>query len=734
MNDPYQQYPRQIPVTASSNGQTPPHPYHIDDARGDASSSGATVEKGIETRASKDFNIYGDAGIVAASIGTLITESRKKDLLEGSIRRVHEILDSPFEMNSDWSQKWEEAHDPITHSLAAPVLIIVAPRSIGSTTFALRLLAKSANSTTSILKLDPDWGAPSCGRLPLEKNHGFQLDLKDPEHDRVNSDFLDALSGHADHLRSCHSHLVLTVAQELWVDDRLPPRRGVHVLHLQKAPDAQALVEAHLESHGHAALASSLRTFTKACDSLKGLNAVKAARAARTIVAAWEEHQNLLHSSPRSGAKLETESPNLEVRVTAALTDWRNELDGLFGDAPAVHNPKSSLTVDDRCLLVALAVRQSAPMSQVARIADRLMRRLGEAPVAHGQTGIPTLHAAFAGRGTRRRLHDVQATVDGQDNVIFERPTYGQAIIEYVWDNYEFLREPLLAWLVETSTDNGDAKKRAVETLSYLAVRHGSIDYLSTLGKSAASAPDVFASVMESAVRDEHIGPLAWKTLYRWAGSDTYTEPVILLCQRVLQDPMSAGAEKRAMVRLRRVAHRSTTDVTRETVLKAFDELAQQDCGIARLVTEVRGWQQKRTSARAGSLAFLALMTVPDNETSSDLPWLVRSASTTEIDVQGAVHDLLVDPQSNDTVILRLVDWISSSSSNEDTYSQLRDTLLPALRRHDMFKAGMTLMRHLEGVCTACGSSAAEDFYQHLVDSRLQPTFPLPKEHESEAE
>jgi hypothetical protein len=671
------------------------------------------------------FNLYGDVGVVAGQLGTLILEKRKKDLLEGSVYKRGDILEDPFVRDPHWTESWDEAHDPVTGGLAAPILVIVAPRSIGSTTFALRLLAEHATSATTLLKLDPDWPAPSRGRLPLEEDHCFQLDLKDPEHDRVTGDFLDSLPEHAEQLHACRSRLVLTVTQELWTNHRVSPRRGVHVLHLSAAPDARALVEAHLSTHGYATLATSLRDFTQACSSLKGLNAVQAARAVNTIVAAWEEHQHSLNSPAARRTTPKAGPPSLEARITAALTDWREELDGLFGEAPAVHSPAASaLTVEDRCLLLALAVQQSAPMPQVAHTADRLLNRLGEAPGVPGQAATLALRGAFAGRGTRRRIHDVDAVVDGQDNVVFDRPAYGQAVLEYVWDNYDVMRGPLLDWLVEAAADSGDSKTRAVQSLAHLTVRHGSSDYLNALGQSASAHPEVLADVMESAVRDEHIGRLAWDTLYRWAGQDPYTLAVISLCRKVLRDSPSTAAEKRAMVRLRRVAHTATSDATRTAVLEAFDELAQQPSGTARLVTEVHGWREKKTSAQAGSLAFLALMTAPANDTAG-VPWLVQTAETTGIDVPGAVHDLLVDPHVKATAVLRLVDWIGSCSRDEAAYSQLRETLLPALRNHDMLKAGMALMRKLDGVSTARGYSVADDFYQHLVDPRLQSTFPL---------
>ncbi|WP_369174056.1 hypothetical protein AB5J49_41615 [Streptomyces sp. R28] len=42
----------------------------------------------------------------------------------------------------------------------------------------------------------------------------------------------------------------------------------------------------------------------------------------------------------------------LEDRITAALTDWRGELDSRFGEMNSPHtHANPSLTVEDRCLL-----------------------------------------------------------------------------------------------------------------------------------------------------------------------------------------------------------------------------------------------------------------------------------------------------------------------------------------------------------------------------------------------
>lgn len=669
-------------------------------------------------------NVYGDPEVVANVIEQLILETRKRDLLEGVEQRRERLLDQPFVRSAHWETVWEQIINPATSRPHQPVIIIVAPRSCGSTTLALRVLAEHTADNITVVKLDADWPTPSKGRLPLEKAHAYQLDLKHPENDQVSIDFLNALSEHATNLRDCRSYLALTVAQDLWKDHRLRDRDGIQVVHLREAPDAQKVVEAHLNAHGYGQLVASLRSFPKATASLRGLTAVAAVRAAHSAVTAWKEHihassqQSLVQTDGEGGTPA-----TLEVRIIAALTDWRGELDSRFGEMNSLHTQDNpSLTVEDRCLLLALAVQQSAPMPVVTRSAAALLEAIGDIPDAPGAAGFsPTLNA-LAGRGMRRRIQDVGGQVDAQDTVVFDRPAYGRAVLEYVWDNYDVMREPLLTWLVATA-QSAYPEDQAVAALAELTVRHGTVDYLTTLGELVGSShPKVLGAVMESAVRNEHVGRLAWEALYGWAEQKSYAPAVIALCRGILEDSsVAASLAKRAMVRLRRVAHKNTDATVVSQVLAAFDALAQHRTVAQRLAGEVQGWQQgKVSSARSGALAFLALMTVRHDGT----PWLVGSPPT-DIGVQRAVHDLLSSSDTAAEVISRLTDWIRSCAGDPSAYTQLRDQLLPALSGHNMFEAGMKLMNELRGVSTAEGVSVADDFYNHLVDSRLHTVFPL---------
>ncbi|MGI5473260.1 hypothetical protein [Streptomyces sp. CA-132043] len=248
------------------------------------------------------------------------------------------------------------------------------------------------------------------------------------------------------------------------------------------------------------------------------------------------------------------------------------------------------------------------------------------------------------------------------------------------------------------------------------------MDYLDTLGEIASSdSPKVLGTVMDSAVRSEHIGRLAWEALYRWAEKDAYAKAVITLCQRILEDTSATTVmAKRAMVRLRRVAHTTGDPATRNRVLEAFTKIARDAAGATRLSDEVRHWQQGKVTARSGSLAFLALMAADED----DAPRLL-TAPPQDIDVPRAVHDLLSDAETATEIIPRLTTWIRACAADPTAYTQLRERLLPALRGHNMFEAGMNLMQELRGITTTDGVSVADDFYRHLVDPRLQAVFPL---------
>ncbi|MFF3110281.1 hypothetical protein ACFVSN_13895 [Kitasatospora sp. NPDC057904] len=706
--------PRQVPRLELPDALPAP----VEDASEQAATRQVTPDTQTATGPVAHFHGQVDV-VVGGDVKQLILETRKRDLLEGEELDREALLEQPF-VRDAWTDTWQEALDPATGNLRAPVLVIVAPREIGATTFALRLLAERTAPSAALVKLQADWNSPSRAWLPLEESHAFQLDLKDPDTDRVSADFLSSLGKHAADLSDCGSHLVLTVAQELWDVPGLVSRSGVHVLRLVDPPAAGTVVDAHLAAGGHHELAKEIRESTQAQFQLQGLNAVAAVRAIHRIVAVWEEHR-LYQAAPALLRKAVDPDAvkTFEERVLDALSDWRGELDELFGDRTVARGRTDrSLTLEDRYLLLALAVRQSVPVSRVSADARKLQEAV-ESGNTDPMTGTAA-QAAFAARGLRRRIQDIGATVDGRDVVLFDRPAYGRAVLEYVWDNYEAMRTPLLGWLGKLA-DRPDPMDPVVRTLASLALRHGTREHLNKLAE--LTEPDVLGAVLRTVVRDEHVGRLVWATLYQWADTSGGALTVVSTCRLVLADPdVSSAVAKMALVRLRRVAQRTNDPAVRQSVLTAFEELARQPAGRARLVTEVRAWQQAKSSSRNGSLAFLALMSVD----SPELPWLL-SGDAPEIDVQRALAELLGSPDTAVETIPRITGWIHSCAgdADSDSYVQLRDQLLVPLRGHRMFQAGMDLMKALASSVTAQGVNIAEDFYQHLVGAPLRNVFTL---------
>ncbi|MFD6875349.1 MULTISPECIES: hypothetical protein [unclassified Streptomyces] len=656
---------------------------------------------------------------MAGTVHTLNIEKRTRDVLDGSDLDRNEVLQLPFVRDNEWNSVWAKAVDPVASRPHRRVLLVVAPGSYGSTTFALQLLARHTGAHIDLVKLDVDWMTPKVGRLPLAEHRAYQLDLKDPDRDRPSADFVAALGRYAQDLEACDSYLVITVAEELYDHGLHLPGSSVHVVRLHMPPPARQVVEAHLRMHQCPGLIPYLDALDPARVSLDGLNAVEAVRATDTVITAWQEHERTTRTTiPVTDPHAVASDSTLAERMTDALSDWRDKLDHLFGETAVVHGGKeSSLTFDDRCLLLALAVRQSSSLPDVARTARTLQDTITSADPGRTALGS-SAQAVFAGRGLRRRVIDVGGTVGSHDSVTFDRPGYGKAVLSYVWDNYEVMRRPLLQWLVK---DGGSsvAAAHTVDALSALILRRESSEHLALLGSVASGAKnDLLPAVMLRAVHDEHIGRRAWGALYRWAGTQEFAGAVVAICRRVLSDTeTSPSMAKMAMVRLRRVVNTSGAEDTRATVLAVFTDLSGRPGGVERLAEEVNSWQNAKASGRAGALAFLALMSIDQGP----LPLLLTDVEALDIDVDRALRDLLGDMDTAPDVIPRLTAWIASCASDASAYSEVVDRLVPVLRGQRMFQAAMDLMQALKEVRTAAGENAAGDFYQHLVDKRVHP-------------
>ena len=142
------------------------------------------------------------AGVVAYNLNAPVTvapQIRIRDVLNGGPVDRDAVRTTPSYVEAEeWSQSWKEATSALHENR---VLIVVAPRSYGSTTFSLRLLACAASEAATLIQLEADWRSPKIEALPLQRNCAYQLDLQDPDHDRFDRAFLNGLGRHAEELR-----------------------------------------------------------------------------------------------------------------------------------------------------------------------------------------------------------------------------------------------------------------------------------------------------------------------------------------------------------------------------------------------------------------------------------------------------------------------------------------------------------------------------------------------------
>lgn len=121
-----------------------------------------------------------------------------------------------------------------------------------------------------------------------------------------------------------------------------------------------------------------------------------------------------------------------------AYSDWRKELDGWFEERRGTDDAWH------RIVLITTAFLEGREVSVVLIAADALARRLGIPP---GDAG------GLLGLGTDPTLKAIDAERSEGESVRFTRPEYGDAVLEYVWEQFPRVREALISWTGELVAD-----------------------------------------------------------------------------------------------------------------------------------------------------------------------------------------------------------------------------------------------------------------------------------------
>lgn len=598
--------------------------------------------------------------------------------------------------------EWREAYTKVVDALPDHrVIIVVAPRGYGSTTFSLRLLARETASSAEIVRLEADWTAPKVSRLPCRQNVAYQLDLQDSENDRFDTTFVDNLAEHSRRLGGLGSCLILSVTDDLWTDHGASVPAGVAKVHLTTPPQALEVVESHLRQIDQGYLIPYVNS-SEAQRHLSGRNVIESVRAVETVTQVWQDFQRqaspqeleAAEAAHKSGSVLDS----LQTLIDTALDDWQDKLNSYFGTGKA--NPET-LSVEDRCLLLALGLRQQGTAGDIHADARELEDLLKNEASGKRKRKV-NAYAMFSGPGLRTRMKFLGATIDRRDRVTYEQTGFGEAALLYVWENYEDMRDLLVKWMIGRAKADRPAQDPAVMTLVRLLLRAQASDRLGVVRDEALmqNRREVIVQVMAECSRDEHMGRRTRALLYEWAGqrSPEAQRVVIQVCRTVLADNYDV-----ALVRLCRIADSPASSQVQREVLSEFREIARDPAAAAMIMNRVVGLQRKGQMPTSSKLAMLALM----NAEQENLPWLLTYGRQ-DIDVMDGLRELLADLDLLADTVPPLIRWFELCAHDRQLSTRLLEVVADALRQHRDVTTWLRLIKDLDVITLSDGSTVKD--------------------------
>ncbi|MFI7043289.1 hypothetical protein [Streptosporangium sandarakinum] len=647
---------------------------------------------------------------------TIRPEVRTQALLDENPIDRH-LYEAPpwYVFPPEWRKAYTEVAAALPHHR---VIIIVAPRGYGSTTFSLRLLARETAPSVELVRLEADWTAPKVGRLPCRRNIAYQLDLQDSDSDCFDTSFVDNLTEHSRRLRELDSYLVLSVAEDLWIEYGASVPAGVAKVHLATPPKALEVVESHLRYRDQGHLIPCVNS-SKAQEHLSGRNVIEAVRAVETVIQVWEDFKRQATSQSLEKAEAAKESGSvagfIQADIDTALDDWQDKLNSFFGTSKSA---PESLSVEDRCLLLALGLRQQGTAEDIqadARELEDLLKSDGSGKQKRKVNG----YAMFSGPGLRARMTALGAAIDRRDCVTYKQTGFGEAALLYVWENYAGMRDLLITWMIGRAKPDRPAQDPAIMALIRLLLRAEASDRLTVVREEALrqSRPEVIVHVMAKCSRDEHMGRRTRALLYDWAGQrNPETQRVVIrVCREILAD--SHGV---ALVRLCRIADSPALPQVQHEVLSEFREIVKDSAAAGSIMNRVVSLQRKGQMPASAKLALLALMDVEYE----NLPWLLTCGHQ-ELDVMDGLRELLADLDLLADTVPSLIHWFEMCAHNRQLSWRLLEVVADALRKHRDVATWLRLIKDLEVITLSDGSTVKDQLGVMLFGGAPEAAVPM---------
>lgn len=621
-------------------------------------------------------------------------ERNAKSLAIAYVDRDRLVRDELFTRPLAWQGPWDRA---VAELRAGKVVVVSAPSGFGSTTFAEHLIARELNPRLRMARLDVgDWEKPAASVLPLLPWHAFILDLQDPDHDRPTAGFMGDLDSFSTQLRQAQSCLVVVVREDLWASRLSRSLGGISNITLADPPDSIELIERYFENRDPIMIPviqdASVRTH------LVGMTAIEASDAIGRI-------QRSLPANHHA-----TDIGLLVNRVAESLDAHGEELDALFGDGDKGEGFKgvrrqASLDLEDRCLLLALSFCTSVPVRRAERHSRNILAELQEGSFV----APPRPDEIFAKAGIRGRLRRVKAKVVRGDVAELVRPSFGFAAVNYVWDNYEEIRRPLVKWICSAVKDES-LRLTAAEWISSLVRRSQDVDFIRNelrLLLQNSADKGVLVEVLLNACRDQHMRRRAERLLYDWAHQPGSQEVVIRVSERLFLETGRAIALRR----LQRVADSPRIDPdTMASVSKAFEAILVSEATRNDFLSAVSEWVAVDKSRSSTKLALSAVI-----RSAGGLDYLLQLGRGTadSSGLKQILAEMLLDPSSHSTI----VDMFRSAGNSDATYERLIQALGGAAKEQGLVAALFRLAGALDVAVN--GRKPVDDLSDYLEGDGL---------------
>ena len=327
---------------------------------------------------------------------------------------------------------------------------------------------------------------------------------------------------------------------------------------------------------------------------------------------AWARHEQiggLLHrATPKDGVRLarivagtsaeQTAGDQQVTRVVAEYRNWADELAEWFRQSAGQAGSYR------RALLLAAAALEGAPAATVFAAADRLAR-IVELPREPG--------GSLAGPDASELVGKIQAELQRDTSIKFDRPAYGTSVLDHVWSQRPQLHADLREWLTSIPVSGDEGSGLAAEALTRLAIRKQEVGLVCVAARQWAADP---ASGRELAVRaltdaalSEEIGRDVRRQLYDWARTTGASGTTHLAVAAVCAGQLARQYPQIALTRLRHLVV-SPNAVVQESVFRSLTTLAGKPALCPSVLGEIARWVNEENPRRsAGLRAYLRLAT-----------------------------------------------------------------------------------------------------------------------------